>query len=63
MYNYGFKFLYREKEGDEQKFDYFFFSLDTDNQEKAFDHAEVLMLKFLKKHDYFSGKVIKVVKC
>lgn len=55
--SFGFTFQYREvKEGDPIK-ERFFIETDPDN---ALNAAEIAMLKFLTKHNYYSGKVLSV---
>ena len=54
-YNYGFKFVYRKTEGSELQEERLFIASNDRNMENA---CEIAMLQFIKKHGYYSGKLV-----
>ena len=54
-YQYAFKFQYRENNGSELKTERFFIVSNDKDGENA---CEIAMLQFIKKHGYFSGKLV-----
>ena len=58
-YTYSFKFEYREKEDSSYKTEQFIFC----SREKDIEEAcTIAMLMYLKKHDYYSGKLVSMAR-
>ena len=57
-YNYGCKFIYRETKNGEHKTEYIFF---MSNDSDITNACEIAMLRFIKSHNYYSGKVVKTM--
>ena len=54
-HSYGFRFEYRqEKDGEAIKDCFFIESKDPDGE----NACTIAMLQFLKKHDYYSGRIV-----
>ena len=58
MKTYGFNFKYRIHKDSEPIKERFFIESDKDN---AWNDSEIAMLIFLKKRNYYSGKILSVI--
>lgn len=59
-YSYGFRFYYRKTKESDPITDCFFFDSNDSDSENA---CTICMLNFLKKNNYYSGKIIKIINC
>lgn len=57
MFSYSLKFVYRETKGSAHQENNLIVNTDDPNMKNA---CEIAMLKYLTKHNYFSGKLIEM---